>query len=98
MQVVRSARRLLQWSSESDGALVQHGQSGIGEWWTDGRCVLKVDATGFPDYWGEEKEELKMTSRVLVWAGGTVVLILAEMEKAVSGAELVVEDKKFSFG
>lgn len=24
----------------------------------DGRCILKVDATGFPDYWGEEKEEL----------------------------------------
>lgn len=32
----------------------------------DGRCILKVDATGFPDYWGGEKEELEMTSRTLV--------------------------------
>lgn len=37
----------------------------------DGRCILKVDATGFPDYWGEEKERrLEMTSRTLVWADG----------------------------
>lgn len=31
-----------------------------------GGCILKVDARGFPDYLGEEKEELKMTSRILV--------------------------------
>ena len=50
MQVGEDLRGSLQSPVQSDGGLLQHGNSRIGERWMGVGYIWKMGATGFPDY------------------------------------------------
>lgn len=71
--------------------MLQHGNSGIGEWWVDAGYIFKLNAIEFPDYWDagyERKRGVEDDFQDFGLSNGTMALASAEIGKAVSRAGL----------